>query len=82
MGGGHNLYVHIVEKIQDGYGQSGSFGGIGAGAQLIEEHQAIGIGLGQNADDIGHMGGEGAEALLDALLVANIGIDLPEYGKL
>ena len=42
------------------------------GAELVEQAQGIFVRLLQDRDDPGHMGGEGAETLLNALFVPDI----------
>ena len=63
---------------QDGDGQSCALCGVCSGAQLIEEHQGILIRLLNKMHYIGHMGGEGTEALLNALLIPDICVYLLE----
>ena len=82
MGRGDGRDPLCREMAEHGLGQGGALGGIRAGAQLVKEHQVLfGDGL-KDADDIGHMGREGREALFDGLLVADIGVHLPEQGDL
>ncbi len=72
----------IAQVIQQRHGQRRAFLRIGARAQLVEQHQALRVGLLQDVDDVGHVAGEGAEALLDALLVADVGVDAFEDTQL
>ena len=69
--------AHVAE-IQDGNGQCGTFGGIGSGAQLIKETQALTVDPSENIHYGLHVGGEGGQTLFDALLVADICEHLPE----
>ena len=57
---------------QNALGQRGAFGGIRSGAQFIKQHQVTGCHLMHDLHNIRHMTGEGGEALLDALLIADI----------
>ena len=77
----HGANLHVVQVIENGHGQSGTFHRIGTGAQLIEQHQRADIGFFQNGYDIGHMRGEGTEALLNTLLISDIGINLIKHGQ-
>src|SRR5206468_1968664 len=45
---------------------------VGARAQFVQQDQAVVVGSLQDADDVAHVRGEGAEALLDALFVADV----------
>ena len=63
-------------------GQGQSFLRVGAGAQLIKQDQVARGGAFQDAHDIGHVRRKRAQALLDALLVADIGVDCFKQGEL
>ena len=52
--------------------QRRALGGVGAGAQLVQQHQRAAAGNLQNSTDALHMTGEGRKALLNALLVADV----------
>ena len=67
-----------VQVGKDGNRQCGTLGGIGTGSQLIKENQRLFIGLFPERNDICHMGGEGTQALFNALLIADIG---KHFGK-
>ena len=56
--------------------------GIRPRAELIEETEALLIRLPQDANRIAHMGGKGGQTLLNALLISDIGEDLPEKREL
>ena len=66
---------------EDGHGQGGSLGGIRAGPQLVKEHQGTAVRLLPEGHNVGHMGGEGTEALLNALLIPDIREHLMEQGQ-
>ena len=61
---------------EDGHGQRGSFGRVCSRAELIEKDQGAVICLLQDADDVRHVGRKCTQALLDALLIADIREDL------
>ena len=58
--------------LDDGNGQGRALNGVGAGAQLIKQNQAVPVRLLQNGDNGLHVGGERGQALLNALLVADV----------
>ena len=72
VGGGHQQNAAAAQLLDDGDGQSRAFGRVGAGAQLVQQHKGAGGGQFQNAGDLGHVAREGGQALLDALLVADV----------
>ena len=82
VGGGHDAHIHVVKEIDDGDGQGSTLGGVGTGTQLIEQYQAVGVGLLQDPHDVGHVGGEGTQVLLDALLIADVSIHFLEQSQL
>ena len=67
--------------LDDGDGERRALGRVGAGAELIEEDERAVVALIEDADDIRHVRGEGGEALLDALLIADVCHDLLEHGQ-
>ena len=72
MGGHHGRDTTLHQAGKDGLGEGGTLQGVGAGAQLIEQHQAIGRHGLEDLDDVAHVRAEGGERLLDALLIADI----------
>ena len=72
MGSGNRADATLVQVVQNGNRKGSAFGRIGSGTQFVEQAQGIRIGFLQDGNNAGHMGGEGTEALLNALLVANI----------
>ena len=64
--------VQLAEFLQNGDGKRRTLHGVGARAKLIDENQCARLRTRQNAHDIDHVGGEGGEGLLDALLVPDI----------
>ena len=81
MGGRHGAHAPVVQVVQDGDGEGRALRGIGSGSQLVEEAEGVRVRVLQDGNDAGHVGGEGAQALLDALLVPDIRKNLPEHGK-
>ena len=61
-----------MQVVQNCNCKGGTFGRVGSGTQFVEQAQGIRIGFLQDGNNAGHMGGEGTEALLNALLIANI----------
>ena len=53
-------------------GQRCALGGVGARAQLVEEHQRTAVADGDNLDNVLHVAGESGQGLLNGLLVADI----------
>ena len=81
VGGADQEHTHALEVAQHGAGQGGSLLGVGAGAQLVHQHQRATRGPAHNVDKVGDVGTERREGLLDALLVADVGIDAVEPRK-
>ena len=73
MGGSRHLGADGPGGLDDGRGQSGPLHRVGARPQLIEEDKGILVRFGQDAHDIGHVGGEGGQGLGDGLLIADVG---------
>ena len=82
MGGGHRADLPVQEVLQDGLGQCRAFCRIGAGAELVKQHQILVGNLLHDGDDVGHMGRKGGKGLLNGLLVSNVGEHLVENGQL
>ena len=78
MGGGGDHGAALSGVLDDGDGQGRALGGIGAGPQLIKKQEGTLAAFGEDVHNVGHMGREGGEALFNALLVADIGQDMPE----
>ena len=62
----------------DGAGQGRAFLRVGTRAKLVQKDQAVAVSAFEDADDVAHVRGEGAEALLDALLIADVREDVLE----
>ena len=74
----HRADFPLVQVGQNGSCKCSSFGWIGSGAELIEQHKRVLIHVLQEGNDIGHMRREGTETLLDTLLIADIRIHFVE----
>ena len=82
MGGRRRAGLDFEQRVQDHLSQRRAFCGVGARAQLVEQHQVPGRHLVHDGYDVGHVGGEGGQALLDGLLVANVRVHFLKGGKL
>ena len=82
MGGGHGPAFHVVKEGKNGDGQGSAFRRIRPGSQLVKKTEGTAVRRGEDGNDIFHMTGKGTEALLDALLVSDIGKHVVEDGKL
>ena len=80
MGGGGHLAPQLPDPLDDGDGQSRALHRVRARPQLVKEDEALTVRLLQDMHDVHHVGGEGAEALLDALLVADVRQHPAEHG--
>lgn len=56
--------------------------GVGAAAQLVNEHEAAFVRLADDGNDVADMGGKGGEVLLDRLRVADVAEHVAEHGDL
>ena len=72
MGGRHQQHTTAAQLLNDGNCQRGALGGIGTGTQLVQQHKGVRHGKLQYAGDLFHVAGEGGQALLNALFVADI----------
>ena len=77
--GGRGDHRSGVEQARDdGHGQRRALGGIGPGADLVEQHERRRPGGLDEAHDVAQVAAEGGERLRDALLVADVGHDPAE----
>ena len=81
MGGDQGGDAAREQVREDGACQRRALLRIGARAQLVEDDQRAGIRFFQDADDVGDVTAEGAERLLDGLLVADVGVDRLEEAE-
>ena len=58
--------------------KGGSFRRVGAGAEFVEQYKRPFVRPGEEVDDIRHVGRECRQALLYALLIADVGVDFIE----
>ena len=72
MSGSHGAAFHVVEKREDCDSQGCTLGGIRSCSQLVKKAQRTGIRFVQDPYNVGHVGREGTEALLDALFVSDV----------
>ena len=78
VGGGDREPGPLGQVAQQGDRQGRALGGIGAGAHLIEQHQAgaragVARQSSQDPGDAAHVAAEGGEVLLQGLLIADVG---------
>ena len=66
--------------VEDRRGECRTLCRVGAGSQFIEEHERIFVRLVQKIHDICHVRGKCRQGLFDALLIADVRVDLPENG--
>ena len=71
---------HAVQAVENGPAQRRALGRVGAGAQFVQQHQTVGVGLVEDVGDPRDVRAERAERLFQALLVADVGEDLVEDG--
>ena len=79
--GGGDRRAELSRAFDDRNGERRALGRVGAGAELVKQHQrAVAAGV-QNPDDVRHVRRERGQALLDALLIADVRHDLVEHGQ-
>ena len=81
MGGGHDHRAALGQGLQHRLGQRGAVVGIGARAQLVEQHERAGVHALENLAELLDEGGERREVLRHALLVTDDGEALREDGQ-
>ncbi len=69
------------EAVEQRLGERRTLDGIGAGGDLVEEHERLGGRPLEDPDQVPQVGGEGREAHRDRLLVADVDEDLVEDGQ-
>ena len=72
-------HADVKQPGQDALCQRRAFGGVRARAQFVKQHQVPGRHLVHDLHDVRHVPAEGAQALFDALLVADIREHLLEH---
>ena len=79
MRGGGDLRAAGADVLDDRDGEGRALDRVGARAQLVEEDEGIAVRLVEDIDNGLHVRGEGGKALLDALLVADVGENAGEH---
>ena len=69
---GHQEHTAAAQLFDDGNSQCRTLRRVGTGTKLVQKHQRVGHGKLKDAGDLLHMTGEGGQALLDALLIADV----------
>ena len=69
---GHQEHTAAAQLFDDGNSQCRTLRRVGTGAKLVQKHQRVGHGKLKDAGDLLHMTGKGGQALLDALLIADV----------
>ena len=81
VGRGHDEGAAALEVLEDRLGERRSLVGVGAGSQLVQEHQRAVVHLGQDLLHLLHEGRERREVLRHALIVADHGEEPREDGE-
>ena len=68
----HSFYAPVMQVRQNGYSQGSAFHRIGSAAQLIQQHQRVTMGILNDRDNIGHVGGESTQVLFNTLFISDI----------
>ena len=79
--GADQEHAHALEVAQHRAGQRRPFLRVGAGAQLVHQHQRPPGGLPHNPQQVGDVRAERGKRFLDALLVSDVGVDAVEPGE-
>lgn len=75
-------HTDVQQSLQNRLCQCRALSRVSTRAQFVEQHQIIRRHLVHDGHNRRHMPGEGGQALLDGLLVANIGEHLLKYRQL
>ena len=70
--------ARAAEVLDDRDAEGAALGRVGAGADLVEEHERGPREVARHLDDRGEVRGEGRQVLRDRLLVADVGEDAAE----
>ena len=82
MRGGERERSRRAEMIDQRHAERAAFFGIGGGSDLVEQHERIRRDIERHLAQTRNMRREGAEVLLDRLVIADIGQHLFEDRKL
>ena len=74
--------VPLEEMLNDAARKRRPLIGIGAGSDLIQQNQIALLRLFDDADDVPRMRRKGGKALLDALLISDVRVDIAVDGQL
>ena len=77
---GRHAAAALAAELDERIGERRTLGRVRARAQLVKQHERVAVTVGNDVDDILHVGGEGGQRLLDGLLVADVRQHLPEDG--
>ena len=77
----HGADAALGEHREDRDGKRRALCRVGTGAELIEQDEGIAVCFVEEGNHIRHVGGEGTQRMLDALLITDIGVNLVENGK-
>ena len=81
VGGHHHQIPLLDEPVQHRHGYGSPFLWIGTASQLVQQHQALSVGMLQHLADVPHVAGKGGEGLVQGLLVSNVRKDTGAEGK-
>ena len=76
--GADQEHAHPLEMPEDRAGQCRALLRVGAGAQLVHQHQRTARGAAHDAQQVGDVRAERRKRFKDALLVADVGVDAVE----
>ena len=76
MGGSHGGSTNFQKPLQNRHSQGCTFLRVGTCAQLVQKQQVFPLHLPQNLHNVSHMGREGGQTLLNALLVSDVSVDI------
>ncbi|GBD29270.1 hypothetical protein HRbin32_00357 [bacterium HR32] len=81
VGGDHGARTALVQRLHHGPGQRTALRGVGARAHLVQEHKATRPGFPEDLHHRPHVGREGGQVLLDALLVPDVREHRTEHAR-
>ena len=81
MGGNDGRCPFHLEVFRNGLGQGSAFHRICAGAQFVQQHQILWSCRWKEGNELCNVAGKGGEVILDALFIADDGIDMFIHGE-